>query len=199
MFRHLHLIVILAVFTFAAVSAQQPETPAKPEQPASPAKPGSRGSGPTYPTPAPVANPPATPPAPPPDAAQGAPSASRGTQYGVIGPAPNFTGNTGTLDPAGYTVGRRVFAAGAHNATWHMHTAGQLVFGEAGRGRLGMQGQPIKELGVGDSVFIPGGTYHWHGASPTENFTMMYVTLGQSKTLRGEPVTDEVYIGKSKK
>ncbi len=49
--------------------------------------------------------------------------------------------------PAGYTVGRRVFEAGARNATWHMHTAGQLVFAEAGRGRLQIQGQPIKELG----------------------------------------------------
>ena len=117
-------------------------------------------------------------------------------QFGVIGPAPNFTGNTGTLDPAGYTVGRRVFEAGARNATWHMHTAGQLVFGEAGRGRLQIQGQPIKELGVGESAFIPGGTYHWHGASPNENFTMMFITMGQSKTSQGEPVTEEVYLGK---
>jgi quercetin dioxygenase-like cupin family protein len=142
------------------------------QQPASPAAPAS----PTYPTPAPAANPPAP-------------------QFGVLGPAPNFTGNTTTLDPAGYTVGRRVFAAGARNATWHMHTAGQLVFGEAGRGRLQIQGQPIKELGVGDSAYIPGGSYHWHGASPNENFTMMFVTMGQSKTTQGEPVTDAAYRG----
>jgi quercetin dioxygenase-like cupin family protein len=198
MFRILQLIVILAMFAAAAVSAQQTETPAKPAQQPKPAKPLGPHS-PTYPTPAPVANPPATPPAPPVDAGQGAPSVSRGAQYGVIGPAPNFTGNTGTLDPAGYTVGRRVFAAGARNATWHMHTAGQLVFGEAGRGRMQMQGQPIKELGVGESLFIPGGIYHWHGASPTENFTMMYVTMGQSKTSQGEPVTEDVYLGKSRK
>ncbi len=118
--------------------------------------------------------------------------------FGVIGPAPNFTGNTGTLDPAGYTVGRRVFEAGGRNATWHMHTAGQLVFGEAGRGRLQIQGQPIKELGVGDSAFIPGGTYHWHGAAPNENFTMMFITMGQSKTSQGEPVTEAVYMGSEK-
>jgi quercetin dioxygenase-like cupin family protein len=117
---------------------------------------------------------------------------------GVLGPAPNFTGNTTTLDTTGYNLGRRVFAAGARNATWHMHTAGQLVFGEAGRGRLQIQGQPIKELGVGDSAFIPGGSFHWHGASPTENFTMVFITMGQSKTSQGEPVTDEVYLGKKK-
>ena len=77
-----------------------------------------------------------------------------------------------------------------------MHTAGQLVFGEAGRGRVQLQGQPIKELGVGDSAFIPGGTFHWHGAAPNENFTMMFITMGASKTSQGEPVTQEVYLGK---
>ena len=159
-------IMLAAACTLIALST------ASAQQPASPATPVS----PTYPTPAPAANPPAP-------------------QYGVLGPAPNFTGNTTTLDPAGYTVGRRIFAAGARNATWHMHTAAQLVFAEAGRGRLQIQGQPIKELGVGDSALIPGGSYHWHGASPNENFTMMFVTMGQSKTSQGEPVTDAVYRG----
>jgi len=115
---------------------------------------------------------------------------------GVPGPAPNFTGNTTTLDATGYTVGRRVFEAGGRNATWHMHTAGQLVFGEEGRGRLQIQGQPIREIGVGDSAFIPGGAFHWHGASPTQNFTMMFITMGASKTSQGEPVTDAIYLGK---
>jgi quercetin dioxygenase-like cupin family protein len=169
------LATVLAVIGLAAVSAQQ-----KPEAPAKPLEPTAKTS-PTYPTPAPVVNPPA--PAP---------------QHGVIGPAANFTGNTGTLDPAGYTVGRRVFEAGARNATWHMHTAGQLVFAEAGRGRLQIQGQPIKELAVGDSAYIPGGTYHWHGAAPNERFTMMFITMGQSKTSQGEKVTEEVYLGSKK-
>jgi quercetin dioxygenase-like cupin family protein len=173
--RILHPAVLLVVCA-AVVSAQEPA----PQKPAGPLTPTS----PTYPTPAPVANPPATPPAP--------------RQYGVIGPAANFTGNTGTLDPAGYTVGRRVFEPGARNATWHMHTAGQLVFGEAGRGRLQIQGQPIKELAVGDSAYIPGGTYHWHGAAPNERFTMVFITMGQSKTSQGEPVTEEVYLGRKK-
>ena len=170
--RILQIALTLSLFALAAPSAQQPKSPATGKSP-----------GPTYPTPAPVANPPSQAPAPAP-------------QHGVIGPAANFTGNTGTLDPAGYTVGRRVFEAGARNATWHMHTAGQLVFGEAGRGRLQIQGQPIKELGVGESAFIPGGAYHWHGAAPNERFTMMFITMGQSKTSQGEPVTEAVYLGK---
>jgi quercetin dioxygenase-like cupin family protein len=174
MTRILPCVAIFVVFALAAGSAQKPEGPTQPAGPRSP----------TYPTPAPVVNPPANPPAPP--------------QYGVIGPAANFTGNTGTLDPAGYTVGRRVFEAGAHNKTWHMHTAGQLVFAEAGRGRLQIQGQPIKELAVGESAYIPGGAYHWHGAAPNENFTMMFVTMGQSKTSQGDPVTDAGYLGNKK-
>ena len=174
--RILQIALTLSLFALAAPSAQQPKSPLKPPV---------KSPGPTYPTPAPVANPPSQAPAPAP-----------APQYGVIGPAANFTGNTGTLDPAGYTVGRRVFEAGARNATWHMHTAGQLVFGEAGRGRLQIQGQPIKELGVGDSAFIPGGSYHWHGAAPNERFTMMFVTMGQSKTSQGEPVTEAAYLGK---
>jgi quercetin dioxygenase-like cupin family protein len=173
MTRILPCAVILVVFALGAASAQQPAPPAQPAGPRSP----------TYPTPAPIVNPPEKPPA---------------RQFGVIGPAANFTGNTGTLDPAGYTVGRRVFEAGARNATWHMHTAGQLVFAEAGRGRLQIQGQPIKELALGESAYIPGGAYHWHGAAPNENFTMMFVTMGQSKTSQGEPVTDAVYLGNEK-
>jgi quercetin dioxygenase-like cupin family protein len=167
--RQLAAAFAFAVLAFSAVSAQQPAAPAQPAQPRSP----------TYPTPAPVANP-----------------SAPATQYGVIGPAPNFTGNTGTLDPAGFTVGRRVFEAGTRNATWHMHTAGQLVFAEAGKGRVQLRGEPIKELAVGESAFIPGGTYHWHGASPAERFTMMYVTMGQSKTTQGQPVTEAEYLGK---
>ena len=166
MTRTIPFAVVFAAFAVSTLSAQQPGTPPQP-------------TSPTYPTPAPVAAPPAPAPA-----------------RGVLGPAQGFTGNTTTLDPAGYTVGRRVFEAGARNATWHMHTAGQLVFGEAGRGRLQIQGQPIKELAVGDSAYIPGGTYHWHGAAPKENFTMVFITMGQSKTSQGEPVTDAVYLGK---
>jgi quercetin dioxygenase-like cupin family protein len=117
---------------------------------------------------------------------------------GVLGPAPNFIGNTTTLNTEGYNLGRRVFAAGARNARWHAHSAGQLVFGEKGRGRLQIQGQPIQELGVGDSAFIPGGSFHWHGASPNEDFTMVYITMGASKTSQGDPVTEDVYSGKKK-
>ena len=168
MTRTVRFAAIFAVIALATASAQEP--------------PAGR-PGPTYPTPAPVPNPSGTAAKPEP---------------GVLGPAPNFTGNTTTLNTEGYSIGRRVFAAGARNATWHAHSAGQLVFGEAGVGRVQIQGQPIKELKIGDSFFIPGGSFHWHGASPNENFTMLYITMGASKTSQGEPITDEIYLGKKK-
>src|SRR5262249_57818766 len=58
---------------------------------------------------------------------------------------PGFVGKTTTLDTTGFSIGRRLFAPGSHNATWHMHTAGQLVFAESGRGRLQIKGQAIRE------------------------------------------------------
>ena len=127
---------------------------------------------------------PSTPPA---AAAQAAP---------VLAEAPGFTGKTATLDTTGYSVGRRVFAPGSHNATWHMHTAGQLVFAESGHGRLQIQGQPIRELAPGDTGYIPGGTMHWHGAAPNETFTMTFVTMGAGSTTQGEPLSADAYLGK---
>jgi quercetin dioxygenase-like cupin family protein len=77
-----------------------------------------------------------------------------------------------------------------------MHTAGQLVFAESGHGRFQIKGQPIRELGPGDSGYIPGAMMHWHGSVPNESFTMTFVTMGASTTSQGEPVTEEVYVGK---
>lgn len=117
-------------------------------------------------------------------------------QAGVPAEAPGFAGKTATLDTTGYTVGRRIFAPGSHNATWHMHAAGQLIYAESGHGRYQIKGQPIRELAPGDTGYIPGGTMHWHGSLPSETFTMTFVTMGAGATTQGEPITDEIYLGK---
>ena len=117
-------------------------------------------------------------------------------QTGVPAEAPGFVGKTATLDTTGYTVGRRIFAPGSHNATWHMHAAGQLIYAETGHGRYQIQGQPIRELSPGDTGYIPGGTMHWHGSVPNESFTMTFVTMGAGETKQGEPITDDIYLGK---
>ena len=117
-------------------------------------------------------------------------------QSGVPAEAPGFIGKTATLDTTGYTVGRRIFAPGSHNATWHMHAAGQLIYAESGHGRYQIKGQPIRELAPDDTGYIPGGTMHWHGSVPNESFTMTFVTMGAGATTQGEPITDEIYLGK---
>jgi quercetin dioxygenase-like cupin family protein len=117
-------------------------------------------------------------------------------QTGVPAEAPGFVGKTATLDTTGYSVGRRIFAPGSHNATWHMHAAGQLIYAESGHGRYQIKGQPIRELSPGDTGYIPGGTMHWHGSVPNENFTMTFVTMGAGATTQGEPITDDIYLGK---
>jgi len=115
---------------------------------------------------------------------------------GIPAEAAGFVGKTAMLDTTGYSIGRRIFAPGSHNATWHMHTAGQLIFAETGHGRFQIKGQPIRELAPGDSGYIPGGMMHWHGSVPNESFTMMFITMGASTTSQGDPLTEDVYLGK---
>jgi quercetin dioxygenase-like cupin family protein len=109
---------------------------------------------------------------------------------------PGFFGKTTTLDTTGFTVGRRLFAPGSHNATWHMHTTGQLIFAESGRGRLQIKGQPIRDLAPGDSGYIPPNVMHWHGSAPNESFTMTFINMGGGTTSQGEPLSEDDYLGK---
>jgi quercetin dioxygenase-like cupin family protein len=115
---------------------------------------------------------------------------------GVPVEAAGFVGKTAMLDTTGYTIGRRIFAPGSHNATWHKHTAGQLIFAESGHGRFQIQGQPIHELAPGESGYIPPGVMHWHGSVRTESFTMTFITMGASTTSQGEAISEDVYLGK---
>ena len=115
---------------------------------------------------------------------------------GIPVEAPGFFGKTAMLDATGYSVGRRIFAPGSHNATWHMHTAGQLIFAESGHGRFQIKGQPIHELAPGESGYIPAGMMHWHGSVPNESFTMTFITMGASTTSTGDALTEDVYLGR---
>lgn len=115
---------------------------------------------------------------------------------GIPTEAAGFVGKTAMLDSTGYSIGRRLFAPGSHNATWHMHTAGQLIFAESGHGRFQIRGQPIHELAPGESGYIPGGLMHWHGSAPNESFTMTFINMGAYTASQGEVLTEDVYLGK---
>jgi quercetin dioxygenase-like cupin family protein len=57
------------------------------------------------------------------------------------------------------------FEPGARTA-WHTHPEGQALHILAGIGRVQKAGGEIVEVLPGDTVWIPAGERHWHGAAP---------------------------------
>ena len=67
--------------------------------------------------------------------------------------------------PARIRSGRVSFEPGARTA-WHTHPLGQTLHVISGIGRVQAKGGPIREIRAGDTVWIPPGEKHWHGAAP---------------------------------
>jgi quercetin dioxygenase-like cupin family protein len=65
----------------------------------------------------------------------------------------------------GVQVVRVTFAPKARTA-WHTHPAGQTLHMESGTCLFQTWGEPAQSLSTGDTVAIPAGEKHWHGASP---------------------------------
>ncbi|MDN3564902.1 cupin domain-containing protein [Paeniroseomonas aquatica] len=90
-------------------------------------------------------------------------------------PAANFTGTvyqdevvTGTL-PSRLRASVVSFTPGARTA-WHRHPVGQTLYCLSGVGRVQREGEPVRALHPGDTVLIPPGVRHWHGAAPDRIF-----------------------------
>jgi quercetin dioxygenase-like cupin family protein len=62
---------------------------------------------------------------------------------------------------------RVTFEPGARTA-WHTHPLGQTLYVTSGVGRIQVEGEPVREIRQGDTVWIPPNVKHWHGAAPTE-------------------------------
>jgi quercetin dioxygenase-like cupin family protein len=96
--------------------------------------------------------------------------------------------------PARVRAARVSFEPGARTA-WHTHPLGQILYVISGAGRAQAWGGPIREIRAGDSIWIPPGEKHWHGAAP--NQAMVHIAMHES--LDGvhvqwlEKVPDEVY------
>ena len=105
------------------------------------------------------------------------------------GPESYFTGNVRIDAPFSGTESARVggatvtFEPGARTA-WHTHPLGQTLIVTHGRGWLQEEGGEIRDMSVGDIVWIPEGIKHWHGATP-EN-AMTHIAIAES--LNGSPV-----------
>jgi quercetin dioxygenase-like cupin family protein len=118
------------------------------------------------------------------------------------GPQDYFTGSVlqdqiiAALAPARLVSARVAFEPGARTA-WHTHPLGQTLYVVFGVGRVQAKGGPIREIRAGDTVWIPPGEKHWHGASPKN--AMVHIAMQES--LEGshvtwmEHVTEEEYAG----
>lgn len=117
-----------------------------------------------------------------------------------IGASENFTGAVRVDDPfqgsgeariSGATV---TFEPGARTA-WHTHPLGQTLIVRAGVGLVQRWAGPVEEIRPGDTVWIPAGVKHWHGASPTVGMShIAFSEAVEGKTVEWmEQVTDEQY------
>lgn len=115
-------------------------------------------------------------------------------------PADAFTGTVWqdpvieAPSPARIRANRVTFEPGARTA-WHTHPLGQTLHVISGVGRVQASGGPMREIRAGDTVWIPPGEKHWHGAAPTTGM----VHLAMQEAMDGvhvtwmEHVTDDQY------
>lgn len=88
------------------------------------------------------------------------------------------------------------FEPGCRN-NWHVHNAkkggGQILVAVAGRGYYQEEGKEAIELKPGDTVNIPAGVKHWHGAAPDSWFSHLAIEVpGEEKSNQWlEPVMED--------
>ena len=80
---------------------------------------------------------------------------------------------------------------------WHAHERGQILQVLAGRGLIQSQGEPVRVIRAGDTVWIPPGETHWHGAAPDSFMTHTAISLGSTQW--AEAVTDTDYRAPSER
>ena len=123
-----------------------------------------------------------------------------GSQPSETGPGTWFTGAVridrlfSPPDPARATGALVTFEPGARTA-WHTHPLGQTLIVTAGVGLVQHWDGPIQEIKPGDTVWIPPGVKHWHGASVTSGMTHVAISEAlDGKTVDWlEHVSDEQY------
>lgn len=98
--------------------------------------------------------------------------------------------------PARIRALRVTFAAGGRTA-WHTHPLGQTLHVLSGVGRVALRGEPPRAIRAGDTVWIPPGVEHWHGAAPETAMVHMAMQeadeAGRSADWL-EHVSDEDYL-----
>ena len=107
---------------------------------------------------------------------------------------PLFTGTSTPMDGKDLSVARRHFDPSARTY-WHSHDTGQLLMVEKGRMRVQKRGQPMRELGPGESDYAGANVVHWHGAAPGGPLTQINVGFGGGAKWM-EAVSDREFSGR---
>lgn len=123
-----------------------------------------------------------------------------GAQPSTAGPAEFFTGSAridGRFQGSGdsrISGGVVTFEPGARTA-WHTHPLGQTLIVTAGVGRVQQEGHAIQVIRPGDTVWIPPGIRHWHGATPRTAVSHIAIAelLDGNAVQWHEQVSDEEY------
>ena len=79
------------------------------------------------------------------------------------------------------TVITTVFFAPGARTYWHRHENGQILQVLAGRGLICTHGEPPRAITAGDTVWVPPGERHWHGAAPDSFMTHTAISLGATR------------------
>lgn len=80
----------------------------------------------------------------------------------------------------GNTITTVFFSPGAHTY-WHSHEHGQILQVLAGRGLICSEGERPRVIRAGDTVWVPAGERHWHGAAPDSFMTHTAISLGVTR------------------
>ena len=114
-------------------------------------------------------------------------------------PAEHFTGSVwfGPMaepqSPDGLLVLGVSFAAAART-DWHHHPGGQVLHVTGGNGLVSNRAGVTIHMSVGDTVTIPPGEEHWHGATPDAPMTHLSLTSHGVTGWLPDKVTDSEYL-----
>ena len=97
-------------------------------------------------------------------------------------------------EPARVRALRVSFDPGARTA-WHTHPLGQTLYVISGVGLVGLRNEAPQLIKAGDTVWIPPGEEHWHGASAANSMTHIAIqeALNGSVATWLEKVSDGEY------
>lgn len=99
-------------------------------------------------------------------------------------------------EPARVRAATVTFEPGART-NWHTHPLGQTLHVLSGAGLAQVWGEPVRALRAGDTIWIPPGEKHWHGAEAGTRMSHVAIheALDGVHVVWLERVTDAQYGG----